>query len=411
MYNIDEVRKQFPMLNNKKMQGKTLVFLDNASTTFKPQRVIDKMNYYYTEINSNSHRGDYDLCYLVDNEVFKARELVAKFVNADVNEVVFTAGDTEALNLIAYGYCLDNLKKDDVILLSLSEHASNVLPWYRICELTGAKVEFIELENGRVTVKTVRKAFEKYRNVKLVALAAVGNVLGYAIDVKGITKVVHEHNAIMVVDGAQSVPHQVTDFKDLDCDFLTFSGHKMCAPNGVGVLVGKKELLDKMSTFHLGGGMNVKFFPSGEYIPSEAPIKFEAGTLNIPAIMGLGEAVKFLQELGMENIHKHDEELFDYAIKELENCDDIIIYNKDSRNGIISFNRKGVFAQDEATLLNSKGIAVRSGQHCAKMIDEVIGAPATVRLSAYLYTTKEEIDAFVNEIKNGGDILDAYFFN
>ena len=411
MYDVYEIRKQFPMLNNKKMQGKPLVFLDNASTTFKPQRVIDKMNYYYTEINSNSHRGDYDLCNIVDNEVAKARETVAKFLNCEFSEVVFTGGDTEALNLIAYGYCLDNLKKGDVILSSLSEHASNVLPWYRICELTGAKVEFIDLEKGRVTVENVKKAFKEHKNVKLVALAGVGNVLGYAIDVKAIAKVAHENGALMVVDGAQSVPHQVTDFKDMDCDFLTISGHKMCAPNGVGALIAKKEILDKMSTFHLGGGMNVKFFPNGEYIPSEAPAKFEAGTLNIPAIMGFGEAVKFLSELGMENIHKHDVELFDYAIKELEKCDDIVIYNKDSRNGIISFNRKGVFAQDEATLLNSKGIAVRSGQHCAKMIDAVIGEPASVRLSTYLYTTKEDIDAFVDEIKNGGDILDAYFFN
>lgn len=409
MYDIDKIRRDFPMLDNKKMQNKPLIFLDNASTTFKPQCVIDKMNEYYTEMTSNSHRGDYDLCYNIDVEVSKTRKEIARFVNSEVNEVVFTSGDTEAINLVAYGYALDNFKKGDKILLSITEHASNVLPWYRICELTGAEVVFVELENKRITANSVKNAFNKYSNIKLAAFAHVGNVLGYEINAKEITSICHSHGALLLLDGAQSVPHMPIDFKDLDVDFLTFSAHKMCGPTGIGCLVGKYDLLQKMSTFHLGGGMNVKFSKDMGLEVLDAPAKFEAGTLNLSAIMGFGEAVKYISNIGIENIHKHDQELFDYAISKLEKEDKIIIYNKDSRNGIISFNIRGVFAQDEATLLNSKGIAVRSGQHCAKMIDEVIGEPATVRLSTYLYTSKEEVDTFIDALINGGDILDAYF--
>ena len=409
MYNLDEIRKQFPMLHNKTMQGKPLVFLDNASTTFKPQCVLDAMNDYYTNYTSNSHRGDYDLCNRVDNEVYKTRVEVASFLNCEVNEVVFTSGDTEALNLIAYGYALNVLKKGDVILLTEAEHASNVLPWYRICELTGAKVKFIELENSKVTLNKVNDAFAQYKNIKIVSLAHIGNVLGYRIDAKEIAKICHEHGSIFVLDGAQSVPHIKTDFKDLDVDFITFSAHKMCGPTGVGCLIGKASLLDKMSNFHLGGGMNVTFKNDMTYIPLEAPAKFEAGTLNLAGIIGFGEAVRFIKSIGIENIEKHEKELFDYAIRRLESIKDIIIFNKDSNSGIITFNREGIFAQDEATLMNSKGIAVRSGQHCAKMMDNVIHTIATVRASFYLYTSKEDVDALINELEKGGDILDAYF--
>ena len=409
MYDVYKIRKDFPMLNNKFMQGKPLVFLDSASTTFKPQSVIDAMNRYYLEENANSHRGDYDLCYNIDVEIHKVREKIAKFINSEVNEVVFTSGDTEAINLVAYGYCLDNLKKGDKILISISEHASNVLPWYRICELTGAEMCFVELDNKRITPKSVEDAFNKNKGIKLVAFAHVGNVLGYEINAKEIASIAHSHGALFLLDGAQSVPHVKVDFKDLDVDFISFSAHKMCGPTGIGCLIGKYDILQKMSTFHMGGGMNVKFTKNSEFIALDAPAKFEAGTLNLSAIIGFGAAIDYLTELGIDNIHKHDQELFDYAVSKLEGHDEIIIYNKDSRNGVFSFNIKGVFSQDEATLLNSKGIAVRSGQHCAKMLDEVIGAPATVRMSTYLYTTKEEIDAFVENLINGGDILDAYF--
>ena len=253
MYNLDEVRAQFPMLKNKTMQGKPLVFLDNASTTFKPKCVIDAMNEYYSDYTSNSHRGDYDLCFKVDQKIEEVRKKVAKFVNSDEREVVFTSGDTDSLNLIAYSYGLDNLKKGDVILISQIEHASNVLPWYRVAELTGASIKFVNVVDGQITVDNVKKAFVEYKNIKIVSFAHISNVLGYMIDARAIADICHKNGAIFILDGAQSVPHVKTDFKQLCADFLTFSAHKMCGPTGIGALIGKYELLDKMSTFETGG--------------------------------------------------------------------------------------------------------------------------------------------------------------
>ena len=410
MYDVYEIRKQFPMLTSDlKMQGKPLVYLDNASTTFKPQCVIDTVNKYNMSMTANSHRGDYDLCNAVDMEVAKARKSIAKFVNADLNEVVFTSGDTEALNLIAYGYGLKFLAEEDAILISEAEHASNVLPWFKISKLTGCKIYYIKPENNRITPNAVTDALEEHPDIKLVAIAHVGNVLGYRADVKRIAWICHQFGALLAVDGAQSVPHMKTDFKNWDIDFLTFSGHKMCGPTGTGCLVAKYTLLDMMDTFITGGGMNVTFKPDCTVEPLEAPAKFEAGTLNISGIMGLGAAAEFLMSIGMENIEQHEKEIHDYLVERIKECKDLIIYNIDNDCGIFTFNRVGVFAQDEATLLNSKGIAVRSGQHCAKMIDALIDTPATVRASTYLYTTKEDIDALVDVLIQGGDILDAYF--
>ena len=408
MYDVYKIRKQFPMLTNDiKMQNKPLTFLDNCSTTFKPQCVIDAMTDYYTKYNSNSHRGDYDLSYQADVMIEETRKEVASLVNCEQNEVVFTDGATGALNLVAYGYGLKHLKKGDEIIISVAEHASNVLPWFRIAELTGAVIKYVPIENGQILAKNLKKVVTK--NTKIVSLAHVGNVLGYIADVKEFARIAHENGAIMVVDGAQSVPHLKTDFKDLDIDFLAFSAHKMCGPTGIGALIGKYELLLDMDPFTSGGGMNSVFKKDGTVDYRLPPYKFEAGTLNISGILGFGRAVKFIKEIGVDNIHQHDQELIDYAIKKLENYKNIIIYNKDARNGILTFNIKGVFPQDEATLLNYKGIAIRSGEHCAKLLDNYLETKATCRMSTYLYTTKEEIDTFVDAIINGGDILDAYF--
>ena len=408
MYDVYKIRKQFPMLTNDiKMQNKPLTFLDNCSTTFKPQCVIDAMTDYYTKYNSNSHRGDYDLSYQADVMIEEARKEVASLVNCEQNEVVFTDGATGALNLVAYGYGLKHLKKGDEIIISVAEHASNVLPWFRIAELTGAVIKYVPIESGQILAKNLKKVVTK--NTKIVSLAHVGNVLGYIADVKEFARIAHENGAIMVVDGAQSVPHLKTDFKDLDIDFLAFSAHKMCGPTGTGALIGKYELLLDMDPFTSGGGMNSVFKKDGTVDYRLPPYKFEAGTLNISGILGFGRAVKFIKEIGVDNIHQHDQELIDYAIKKLENYENIIIYNKDARNGILTFNIKGVFPQDEATLLNYKGIAIRSGEHCAKLLDNYLETKATCRMSTYLYTTKEEIDTFVDAIINGGDILDAYF--
>lgn len=408
MYDINKIREQFPMLKDKKMQGNKLVYLDNASTTFKPQCVIDAMNKYYLEENANSHRGDYDLLFNMDQKVNECREVVAKFVNSNTNEVVFTSGDTMSLNLIARSYGLKFLHKGDEILLSEAEHASNLLPWYEVSHLTGAVIKFIPLDkDGVLTVENLQKVIT--HKTRVVSVAQVSNVLGNVVNVKEFARISHQNGAILVVDGAQSVPHMVVDFKNDDIDFLTFSGHKMCGPTGIGCLIGKYELLQSMDPYIVGGGMNVTFTKNIEMIPYEAPVKFEAGTLNLSGICGLKAAIEFLMDIGVENIHKHDVELCEYAISKLEKCEDVIIYNKNSKNGIVTFNKKGIFAQDEATLLNSKGIAIRSGQHCAKILNDFLGTPATCRMSTYLYTSKEEIDTFIDAVINGGDILDAYF--
>lgn len=409
MYDVYEIRKQFPMLDKKRtMSGKPLVFLDNASTTFKPQSVIDAVVKYYSEQTSNSHRGDYDLCYNMDVEVEKTREKVAKFINGQSQEVIFTSGASMSINLIAYGYGLKFLTADDEILITEAEHASNVLPWFRVHEITGCKISFIPLDKeGRLTAENLKRVISK--KTKLVCVAHVGNVLGFIADIKELAKIAHEYGALIAVDGAQSVPHIKTDVKDLNIDFLSFSAHKMCGPTGIGVLWGKYDLLDKMDPFLSGGGMNAKFDMCGDVQYLNPPSKFEAGTMNLAGILGLGAAVDFIVSVGIENIHEHEKGLREYFLKEAKNIKNLIIYNEHGGTGIITFNIAGVFAQDEATLLNSKGIAVRSGQHCAKILTDFLKTSATCRMSTYLYTTKEEIDAFLDAIRNGGDILDAYF--
>jgi len=407
MYNIDEIRKQFPMLN-RSMQGKKLVFLDSASTTLKPQCVIDAVVDYYTNHTSNSHRGDYDLAYDVDMKVLETRKAIAGFVNCEPNEVCFTSGDTMSLNLIAWGYGHKFLKEGDEIVLSTAEHASNALPWFEIAKSCKAIIKLIPLdENGAVTTKGLKEVISN--KTKVVSVAHINNVLGYEVNIKEFAKIAHENGAVLVVDGAQSVPHIKIDFKDSDIDFLTFSAHKMCGPTGIGAMIGKTNLLNSMDPFLVGGGMNETFTKDVTLVPFEAPARFEAGTLPLAEIFGFKAAVDFINEIGIENIHAHDVELAKYAKEKLAKLDNIIIYNKAFDNGIIAFNVKNVFSQDEATLLNSKGIAVRSGQHCDKMLNEFLGVPATCRASTYLYTTKEEIDALVDALAKGGDILDAYF--
>lgn len=408
MFDVYNIRKDFPMLNNKKMQNHKLVFLDNASTTFKPFCVIKEIEKYYVDMTSNSHRGDYDLCYFMDKEVEKTRNSVAKFLNCESNEVVFTSGTSMSINLVAWGFGYKFLKPGDEIIISEAEHASNVLPWFKIAELTGANIKYVPLdENGRININNFKKVISN--KTKIVSLAHVGNVLGYILPVKEIAKIAHQFGAVFCLDGAQSVPHMKIGFKDLDVDFLCFSGHKMVGPTGIGCLIGRYSLLEKMDPLLSGGGMNAKFNSCGlvEYL--DPPSKFEAGTEHLAGIMGLNRAIEYLTNLGMDNIEKYEKDIRNYAIKKLENIPNLIIYNKDADAGIITFNVKNVFAQDEATFLNSKGIAVRSGEHCAKILNDFLKTPATCRLSLYFYTTKEEIDIFVDAIKNGGDFLDAFF--
>ena len=409
MFDPYKIRQDFPMFKNKtQMQGHDLVFLDNASTTFKPQCVIDAMNYYNEFETSNSARGDYDTMYHVDQRLQATRQLVANFINADVNEIVFTSGDTASLNLVAFGYFAYHLKKDDEILITVAEHASNTLPWYKLEERIGCKVKFIPLtEEGRLTVENVEKSITE--NTKVIAVANVTNVLGFYTDMKPICDLAHKHGILVVCDGAQSVPHNTTDVKHLGLDFLGFSGHKMLGPTGIGVLFGRKELLAETQPLLYGGGMNEVFEMDGSYVLHDAPAKLEGGTKNIQGIYGLGAAIEYINKLGLENISKYEKELRGYAIEKMKKVKDIIIYNENAEAAIISFNIKGVFAQDLATLLNSKGIACRSGNHCAKNLKNQIHEIATVRASLYFYNTKEEIDALVDALNEGGNFLDAYF--
>ena len=403
------IRNDFPMLRNGiEMQGKPLVWLDNSSTTFKPDCVLNAVTEYYTNITSNSHRGDYDLCYNMDMKVLSARKTMAQLLHCDPTEVAFTSGTTMSLNLVAFGYGAKYLKEGDEILLTEAEHASNVLPWYKVAEMTGAVIKFIPLtKEGRLTAENLENTISN--KTKIVSIAQVTNVLGYLAPIKELAEVAHKHGAIIVVDGAQSVPHMTIDVKNMDCDFFAMSGHKMCGPTGVGVLYGKFELLQKTDPFMTGGGMNAKFNMCGEVSYLEAPVKFEAGTLNLEGIIGLEAAAKYLMNIGFDNIRAREEELKRYAVEQLEKTGNAIIYNKDSEAGIVTFNIKDVFAQDGATFLNSKGIACRSGNHCAKILNDFLGTPATIRASFYFYTTKEEIDALVEAVKHGKEFLDAYF--
>lgn len=404
-----KIRKDFPMYVNKvKMQKHDLVFLDNASTTFKPKCVLDAIEQYYGYETSNSHRGDYDLCYNADVKIQETRQLVAKFINASPKECIFTSGTTASINLIAFGYARRNLKQGDEILISVEEHASNSLPWFEVAKDLGCKISYIELDKkGRITLENVKKAITK--NTKLIAFAHVGNVLGYEAEVKDIVKLAHAKGIVVALDGAQSVPHMRIDVKELDIDFLSFSAHKMCGPTGIGILYAKQEMLDKMGPVFVGGGNNVTFKPEHEVNYLEAPEKFESGTLNLEGIYGLKAAIEYINKIGIDKIAEFEQILRRYAIKRMSEVKDLIIYNLDADAGIITFNMKGVFAQDLGTYLNSKGIAVRTGQHCAKMLPLFLGTPATVRVSLYFYTTKEDIDALVECLKTGGNFLDAYF--
>ncbi|MGI6714024.1 MAG: aminotransferase class V-fold PLP-dependent enzyme [Bacilli bacterium] len=405
----NEFRKDFPMLNPlKEMQGHPLVYLDSASTSLKPQVVIDAITDYYQNYSVNAHRGDYDLAHHVDEMVESCRQTVADFINASDREIVFTSGTTASINLVAFGYGMKFLQEGDEILLTQAEHASNVLPWFKVAEVTKARIKYIPLDHqGRLTPENLRKTINK--KTKIVAVAHVTNVLGYVVDIKKIAEICHEFGALIVVDGAQSVPHMPTDVVDWDLDFLSFSGHKMCGPTGVGVLYGKYHLLEAMDPLMTGGGQTAKFDMCGDVNFLLPPAKFEAGTANIAGIIGLKAAVEYLSKIGMERISAMEKELHQYAIKKMKKLDDVIIYNPDAEGGILSFNIKDVFAQDVATYFNAKGIAVRSGQHCAQILIDYLQTVATVRASWYFYNTKEDIDRFVEVCEKARNYLDAFF--
>ncbi|MBQ7992135.1 MAG: cysteine desulfurase [Solobacterium sp.] len=389
MFDVEKIRQDFPML----VKQPELIYFDNGATTLKPQCVIDAVTSFYTEHTSNVHRGDYAIAATNDRLYDGTRKIFAKLINCDPLEIAFVHNVTAALNQIAYGIG-EELREGDVILLTKAEHASNLLPWFRLAREKNLKIEYIETDSqANISVESFRKAM--HEKVKAVSIAQVTNVLGSIQPVKEIAQIAHQYGAYVIVDAAQSVPHMKVDVKELDCDFLGFSAHKMCGPDGVGILYGKKELLEKLSPIFMGGDMNARFSSDTNMILKNAPIRFEAGTPNIEGVIGAGAAAEYIMSIGLDNIHEYERELRAYFIEKMKKLDNIELYNPDNIYGPVAFNGKGVFAQDAAGWLASKDIAVRSGNHCAKILHEIIGTDQTIRASLYFYNTKEEVDRFV----------------
>jgi cysteine desulfurase/selenocysteine lyase len=390
MLDVEKIRKDFPMIQNHP----ELIYFDSAATSLKPQCVIDAVVDFYTNHTCNVHRGDYAIAAMNDRLYDGTRNIIAKFIHCEPQEVVYTYNVTHAMNQIAYGLSKDYLKKGDVVLLDEAEHASNLLPWFRLQKELGIVIEYIPTDKqANIDLEAFKKAL--HPGVKAVSVAQVTNVLGSVQPIKEMTEAAHAAGALMIVDGAQSVPHMKIDVKDLDIDFLGFSGHKMCGPDGTGVLYGKYDLLKKMAPIFEGGDMNARFKKDGSVILKEAPVKFEAGTPNIEGVIGLGVAAEYLMDIGMDNIHAYEKDLRKYFCDKMKTLDNIELYNAENEYGPIDFNAKGVFAQDAAGYLASQNIAVRSGNHCAKILHEIIGTDQTIRASLYFYNTKEEVDRFV----------------
>ena len=387
------VRSEFPMLDND------IVYFDNSATTFKPYSVIEAVSNYYYNYTANAHRGDYDISLMVDNKYEESRELVRQFINAaTTKEIVFTSGTTHGINMIVYGYFMNHLQKDDEVLITKSEHASMVLPWYDLVKKIGIKVKFIELDEfNEVTCENVMLAISD--KTKVISLAHITNVIGDVRPIKEICSTAKQKGIKVLVDAAQSAPHLKIDVRNIDCDFLVFSSHKMLGPTGVGVLYGKYDLLDQVTPLIMGGGMNSGYTSTSEFTLKSLPTKLEAGTPNIEGVIGFKEAIKFINKIGIENIHKYVLELKDYLVSKLEELDNIVIYNKYTKSGIVTFNIKNVFSQDTSIYLNKNGICIRAGSHCAKMIKDILNVNNTCRISLYLYNTKEEIDYLVSILK------------
>ena len=392
-------REDFPMLNQD------IVYFDNGATTLKPNCVIKKTVEYYEKYGASSHRGDYDIAYKVDQEYENTRDLVRKFINAKhLEEIIFTAGSTEGLNLIAQGFFKKLLEPNDEVLITKSEHASNVLPWFSLANTNGIKINYIPLDdNHYVTLENVKKSITP--NTKVISLAYITNVIGDLRPIKEITEFAHQNNIFVVLDAAQSIGHIKTDVKDLDVDFLTFSAHKMCGPTGVGVLYGKKELLENVEPLLLGGGMNESFDNEHEVYYKDLPTRLEAGTPNIAGVIAFGEAILYLEKIGMENIASYEKKLRKYLVDKLLTIPHIDIINLESDSGIVSFNVSDIFSQDVAYYLNKYNICVRAGNHCAKILKKEVGVKNTVRVSLYFYNTIEEVDMLVELLSDKDKVL------
>ncbi|MEI8130934.1 MAG: cysteine desulfurase [Leptolinea sp.] len=396
---FNNLRHDFPILKREVHPGIRLVYLDSTATTQKPQVVLDAMDTYYKNSNANIHRGVYTISEEATQMYEDAREKVAKFINAPgKRNIVFTRNTTESINLVAFTWGRKNLTSGDLIILTELEHHSNIVPWQMLAAEKGLQIEYIPVgDDGNLDLETYKKLLVK--KPKLVSFAHMSNVLGTITPAKEITKMAHEAGAIVIIDGAQSVPHLPVDVQDIDVDFLAFSAHKMCGPTGIGALYGKYALLNEMPPF-LGGGDMIKKVTFSGFTPNDVPAKFEAGTPAIAEAIGFGAAVDYLSVIGMHEIARHEQEIAQYGLDRLEETSGVrVIGPKQGRGGVLAFVLDGVHPHDIAQLLDAKGIAVRAGHHCAQPLHLKYGLPATTRASFYLYNTKEEVDVLINGLE------------
>ena len=405
MINIEEIRKDFPIFSNR-----AIAYLDSGATTQKPIQVIEKINEFYNKNNANPHRGAYSLSIEATSEYEKARSKVSKFINSRYSEeIIFTKNATESLNLIAYSYGMENLKQDDEIVISIMEHHSNLVPWQKVSKVTNSKLNYMYInENFEISDEEIEaKITDK---TKIVGITHVSNVLGTINNVKKIIKYAHKKGAIVIVDASQSIPHMKIDVQDLDCDFLVFSGHKMLAPLGIGVLYGKKSILNNMSPFFMGGDM-IEYVYEQETTFAPLPNKFEAGTQNVEGVVGLGAAIDYIENFGYDNIQKIEKTLIKYARSELSKLDFLDLYmtpNEENHSSVISFNIKGVHPHDVASILDSEGVCIRSGNHCAQPLLRYLDFDSTCRASFYFYNTEEDVDRLVKALNKAYEMFKKY---
>ncbi|WP_404454097.1 cysteine desulfurase [Oceanobacillus kapialis] len=391
---VNAIRQEFPILHQE-VNGHPLVYLDSSATSQKPRSVIEAVDAYYRNDNSNVHRGVHTLGTRATENYEGAREKVRNFINAEsTKQVIFTRGTTTAINTVAHSYGRANLSEGDEIVLTQMEHHSNIIPWQQVAKATGAQLKYIPLQpDGTITLEDAAETITA--NTKIVAIGHVSNVLGTVNPIKEIADIAHKHDAILVVDGAQGAPHMKIDVQALNCDFYAFSGHKMCAPTGIGVLYGRKSLLENMEPFEFGGEM-IDFVNLYDSTWKDLPWKFEGGTPIIAGAIGLGAAIDFLNEVGMDNITEHEQKVVSYAMENLHTIDGIKIFGPEKRAGLITFNLDDVHPHDTATVLDAEGIAVRAGHHCAQPLMRWLEVSATARASFYLYNTEEDVDRLVN---------------
>ncbi len=403
--NKEIIKKDFPILDNNK-----IVYLDSGATTQKPIQVINAIKDFYEKNNANPHRGAYSLSIKATEEYENTRKKIAKFINAkNSEEIIFSKNATESLNLIAYSYGMENLKENDEIVLSIMEHHSNLVPWQKVAKVTNSKLNYMYInENFEISDEEIENKITD--KTKIVGITHVSNVLGTINNIEKIIKYAHKKGAIVVVDASQSIPHFKIDVQKLDADFLVFSGHKMLAPLGIGVLYGKKEILDKMTPFLMGGDM-IEYVYEQETTFAPLPNKFEAGTQNVEGVIGLGSAIDYIEKIGYDKIQEIEKEIINYAKQELLKLDYIELYltpNKENHSAVISFNIKGVHPHDVASILDSKGVCVRSGNHCAQPLMRYLGIDSTCRASFYIYNTKEDVDKLIIALNEAYNMFKKY---